>query len=73
MKNEFKNNYSKKILTQDALKKVLGKKPRKKKLYYVRNFDVVHPGHVRHFNAKSKADILAVSITADKFIQKREL
>ena len=36
-----------------------------------RNFDVVHPGHVRHLiYAKSKADILAVSITADKFIQK---
>ena len=35
MKNEFKNNYSKKILTQDALKKVLGKNREKKKLYYV--------------------------------------
>ena len=34
-------------------------------------FDVVHPGHVRHLiYAKSKADILIVSITADKFIDK---
>ena len=72
MKNEFKNNYSKKILTQEALKKALGKKPRKKKVILCHgNFDVVHPGHVRHLiYAKSKADILIVSITADKFIQK---
>ena len=72
MKNEFKNNYSKKILTQEALKKSLGKKPRKKKVILCHgNFDVVHPGHVRHLiYAKSKADILIVSITADKFIQK---
>ena len=34
-------------------------------------FDVVHPGHVRHLvHAKTKADILIVSITADKFIKK---
>ena len=34
------------------------------------NFDVVHPGHVRHLSyAKSKADYLVVSITADKFIK----
>ena len=32
---------------------------------------MVHPGHVRHLiYAKSKADILVVSITADKHIQK---
>ena len=32
---------------------------------------MVHPGHVRHLiYAKSKADILVVSITADKYIQK---
>ena len=35
------------------------------------NFDVVHPGHVRHLlYGKSKGDILVVSITADKFIKK---
>lgn len=34
-------------------------------------FDVVHPGHVRHLiYAKSKADILVVSLTADKHIDK---
>ena len=35
------------------------------------NFDVVHPGHVRHLAyAKSKAKILIVSITADIHIKK---
>ena len=34
-------------------------------------FDVVHPGHVRHLlYAKSKADILVASITADRHITK---
>ena len=44
----------------------------KEKLFYVMEiFDVVHPGHVRHLTyAKTKADILAVSITADKYVEK---
>ena len=34
-------------------------------------FDLVHPGHVRHLNAASKeADILVVTVTADKFVNK---
>ena len=34
-------------------------------------FDVVHPGHVRHLlYAKSKADILVASLTADRHITK---
>ena len=34
-------------------------------------FDIVHPGHIRHLvHAKSKADLLIVSITADKHIKK---
>ncbi len=34
-------------------------------------FDVVHPGHLRHLlYAKSKADILVASLTADRFITK---
>ena len=34
-------------------------------------FDVVHPGHVRHFLfAKSKANILIASCTSDQFINK---
>lgn len=34
-------------------------------------FDLVHPGHIAHFEAAMKiADILVVSITADKFVNK---
>ncbi len=34
-------------------------------------FDLVHPGHIRHFNsAKSYGDILIVTLTADKFVRK---
>ena len=72
MKKKFKNQYSKKIISLDDLKKILGKRPRKKKVILCHgNFDVVHPGHVRHLiYAKSKADLLIVSITADQYIQK---
>ena len=34
-------------------------------------FDVVHPGHLRHLSfAKSKADVLIVSVTSDSHIKK---
>ena len=34
-------------------------------------FDLLHIGHIRHFNkAKSYGDILVVSITSDKFVKK---
>ena len=34
-------------------------------------FDIVHPGHIRHLTyAKSQCDILVVSCTSDKFIDK---
>ena len=72
MEKKFKNHFSKKIIALDDLIKILGKRPRKKKIILCHgNFDVVHPGHVRHLiYAKSKADLLIVSITADKYIQK---
>ena len=35
------------------------------------NFDIVHPGHIRHLMyASSKADILIASLTCDAFITK---
>ena len=66
------NPYSKKIITIVELKKLIGNIPRKKKVILCHgNFDVVHPGHVRHLTyASTKADILIVSITADRFIEK---
>ncbi len=72
MEKKIKNLYSKKIVSIKKLKEVIGKRPRKKKIILCHgNFDVVHPGHVRHLiYAKSKADLLIVSITADKHIQK---
>ena len=72
MKNKIKSHYSKKIVSLDQLKKIAGKRPRKQKIILCHgNFDVVHPGHVRHLiYAKSKADILVVSVTADRHIQK---
>lgn len=34
-------------------------------------FDLIHPGHIRHFmSAKKYGDILVVSITADKYVKK---
>ncbi|MFC1686784.1 adenylyltransferase/cytidyltransferase family protein [Nanoarchaeota archaeon] len=36
-------------------------------------FDLVHPGHVKHFeSAKKECDILIVSITADQFVTSRK-
>ena len=63
---------NKKISSKEKIKKLIKSFPRKKKIILCHgNFDVVHPGHVRHLAyAKSKADKLVVSITADKHIQK---
>jgi rfaE bifunctional protein kinase chain/domain/rfaE bifunctional protein nucleotidyltransferase chain/domain len=34
-------------------------------------FDVIHPGHIRHLKAaKAEADVLVVTITADRFVDK---
>jgi cytidyltransferase-like protein len=34
-------------------------------------FDLLHPGHIHHFNAASElAEVLIVSITADKYVNK---
>ena len=69
--NLFKK-YEFKIKSAENISKEIGSIPRKKKVVYCHgNFDIVHPGHVRHLSyAKSKADILIASITADRFIKK---
>ena len=66
--------YRHKIKTVDDLKKLIGSRPREKKVIMCHGvFDVVHPGHLRHLiYAKSKADILVTSITADAHISKGE-
>lgn len=66
--------YGHKIKTPEGLRETIGPRPRKKKVIMCHGvFDVVHPGHLRHLlYAKSKADILIASITADKHIAKGE-
>lgn len=61
---------SKKIVPISTLKKILSKKKYKSSLVHG-VFDVLHIGHKRYFEeAKSFSDILIVSITVDKFVNK---
>lgn len=64
--------YRHKIKSPAELRDLLGAPPRQRRVIMCHGvFDVVHPGHVRHLlYAKSKADILVVSITADRHITK---
>ena len=64
--------YSHKVVKIDFIKKKIGTFPRKKKIILCHGvFDIVHPGHIRHLTyAKSQCDILVVSCTSDKFIDK---
>lgn len=74
MKDQFYTKYKHKIIKLENLVSKLKKIKNKKVVMCHGVFDVVHPGHVRHLvYAKSKADILIVSLTADKFIKKRNL
>lgn len=71
MKDQFYTKYKHKIVALKSLLLKLKKQKNKKVVMCHGVFDVVHPGHVRHLvYAKSKADILIVSLTADKFIKK---
>jgi rfaE bifunctional protein kinase chain/domain len=64
--------YERKIKTREQLRKILGPFPREKRVIMCHGtFDLVHPGHIRHLiYAKSKADILVTSLTADQHITK---
>jgi rfaE bifunctional protein kinase chain/domain len=61
-----------KIKTLEELLQTIGSRPRKRKVIMCHGtFDLVHPGHVRHLMyAKSKADVLVASLTADTHINK---
>ena len=67
-----KHLYSHKVKTAAEIRDAIGPRPRKKKVIMCHGtFDVVHPGHVRHLlYAKTKADILIASLTADEHIKK---
>tara|TARA_Y100000590_G_C15719321_1_gene1012981 strand:+ start:1106 stop:2665 length:1560 start_codon:yes stop_codon:yes gene_type:complete len=72
MSKEFFEKYKHKVKTRKEIIKIIGRRPRKKNVILCHGvFDVVHPGHIRHLvYAKTKADILVVSITTDKHIKK---
>jgi rfaE bifunctional protein kinase chain/domain len=61
-----------KIRTAAEIAAAIGPRPRAKRVIMCHGtFDIVHPGHIRHLiYAKSKADILVVSLTADAHIKK---
>jgi rfaE bifunctional protein kinase chain/domain/rfaE bifunctional protein nucleotidyltransferase chain/domain len=64
--------YRHKVKTPEELIEIIGPRPRTKKVIMCHGvFDIVHPGHLRHLlYAKSKGDILVVSITTDQHISK---
>lgn len=66
------SHYKHKIRTAAEIANLVGEPPRKRKVIMCHGvFDVVHPGHLRHLlYAKSKADILIASLTADRHISK---
>src|SRR5436309_752621 len=66
------DRYRHKIKSVQELREIIGPRPRDKRVIMCHGvFDVVHPGHVRHLlYAKSKADLLVASITADHQITK---
>ena len=68
----FGQHYKHKIKTAEEVAQLIGEHPRKRKAIMCHGvFDVVHPGHLRHLlYAKSKADVLIASLTADVHISK---
>ena len=59
-------------IKNSTLKKLENLKKQGKKIVLCHgSFDLVHPGHLNHFQeAKSYGDILIVTITADNYIKK---
>jgi rfaE bifunctional protein kinase chain/domain/rfaE bifunctional protein nucleotidyltransferase chain/domain len=70
--DDLEKKYKKKIVSPDQLIRFIGEPPRLKSVIQCHGtFDLVHPGHIRHLMyAKNNADILVVSITPDRFIEK---
>jgi len=68
----FKNPILRKLIKYEDAHNFFKKIKKNKKIIQCHGvFDIVHPGHLRHFSyCKSKADILLVTITPDIFIKK---
>ncbi len=60
------------ILSEDLSNKILSLKNKKKKIVLCHGvFDIIHAGHISHFkSAKKFGDILIVSVTSDKYVNK---
>jgi rfaE bifunctional protein kinase chain/domain len=69
---ELSEAFRHKIKTVEELCQAIGPRPRQRTVVMCHGvFDLVHPGHIRHLlYAKSKADILVASLTADAHITK---
>jgi rfaE bifunctional protein nucleotidyltransferase chain/domain len=69
---ELSEIFRHKIKTVEELCRIIGPRPRQRAVVMCHGvFDLVHPGHIRHLlYAKSKADILVASLTADAHIAK---
>ena len=60
-----------KIKNRDEIKKIFLKRNKKKVVLCHGTFDLLHLGHINHLSeAKSFGDILVVSVTSDKFVNK---
>ena len=71
MNTKSKELINHKIKSVESLATLLKGRKEKKVIMCHGTFDIVHPGHIRHLLfAKSKADILVVSLTADSHIKK---
>ena len=63
----------KKLTSIESMKKIIFRlKANKKKIVLCHGvFDLLHIGHIKHFNeAKNLGDILVVSLTPDKYVNK---
>jgi rfaE bifunctional protein kinase chain/domain len=69
---ELSEAFRHKIKSVEELCHTIGPRPRQRTVVMCHGvFDLVHPGHIRHLlYAKSKADILVASLTADAHITK---
>ena len=66
-------NYHKKIVTVDGLREIVSRAQGEGKVVVQCHgcFDILHPGHLRHLAwAKSQGDLLIVSVSADKVVNK---
>jgi len=72
--NALSELYRHKIKSVDELCAAIGPHPREKTVVMCHGvFDLVHPGHIRHLlYAKTKANILVASLTADIHIAKAQ-